>query len=159
MQAVFNANEVFEMAEQIERDGADFYRDAATNAQDASVRALFHRLALLEQDHERTFARLRERLVGPARHEDWTDGDEDAMAYLRALASNRVFDREKAQLTGQETSEQVLRIAIGFEKESIAFYLGIKELMPDDLGKNEVDALVREEMRHVTMLTEALPKG
>ena len=32
----FNADEVFEMAEQMERNGAKFYRDAAETAADAS---------------------------------------------------------------------------------------------------------------------------
>jgi rubrerythrin len=42
------------------------------------------------------------------------------------------------------------------EKESIAFYTGIMELVPPEIGKDRVAEIIREEMRHVTMLTAQL---
>ena len=50
----------------------------------------------------------------------------------------------------------VLRKAIALEKESIAFYTGIKELVPAEFGKGRIDDIIREEMRHVRMLSERL---
>ena len=40
MSITFNADEIFEMAEQIERNGATFYREAAGNTLDADVKEM-----------------------------------------------------------------------------------------------------------------------
>ena len=45
MSITFNADEVFEMAEQIERNGAKFYREAATKTSDRQTKDMFLRLA------------------------------------------------------------------------------------------------------------------
>ena len=56
----FNADEVFEMAEQIERNGAKFYRAAAKKF--PSLRDVLLELAAMEDDHEKTFAAMRGQL-------------------------------------------------------------------------------------------------
>ena len=60
MGAPFNADEVFEMAERIERNGGRFYRAAAEKF--PAVRELLLELAEMEDDHERTFANMRAEL-------------------------------------------------------------------------------------------------
>ncbi len=52
----FNADEVFEMAEQIERNGARFYRAAAKKIPEVSQ--VFSDLAAMEDEHEKTFAAI-----------------------------------------------------------------------------------------------------
>lgn len=156
MTMFFNGDEVFEIAEQIERNGAVFYRKAADLATDIPVQQLFHKLALMEQDHEHTFGALRDQIVGPAAVAEWTDADQDAVSYLQALAGNAVFGANPDAIRGGETPDEVLRIAIGFEKDAIAYYVGLKEALPAGLDAAALDTLIREEMRHVTMLTSAL---
>ena len=38
------------------------------------------------------------------------------------------------------------------EKESIVFYLGLRDLVPAKLGKDKVERILREEMSHVALL-------
>ena len=54
----FDADEIFEMAEQIEHNGAKFYRKAAEPIAGGN-RDLLLRLAVMEDEHERTFAGMR----------------------------------------------------------------------------------------------------
>ena len=58
----FNADEIFEMAEQMERNGANFYRDAADNISDGKNKELLLRLADMEVEHEKTFVEMRKSL-------------------------------------------------------------------------------------------------
>ena len=44
-------------------------------------------------------------------------------------------------------------MAIGLEKDSIVFYLGMKEMVPERLGGSRIDGIIREEMRHVNDLS------
>jgi len=155
----FNADEIFEMAEQMERNGARFYRKAADRASNVRDRELLLKLAAMEDDHEKTFAAMRADLSQRERWEVVDDPYGEAALYLRAFADGHVFDVKvdpSEMLTGQETMEEVLDIAIGLEKDSIVFYLGIRDMVPQDLGRDRVDDIIKEERGHVVLLSQEL---
>ena len=60
------------------------------------------------------------------------------------------------KLTGKETLKQILKIAIGLEKDSIVFYYGMQEMVPEHLGKDKIGVIIQEEMRHIADLSETL---
>ena len=153
----FNVDEVFEIALQIERNGQKFYRRAAEFAP-ASTARFFEGLAAMEDDHEQTFSEMRQKLTG---REGSLAGDPQGWGatYLRALAEGRIFDYQSdpsASLSGAEDVEEVLRQAIELEKDSIFFYLGLKQLVPDEPGKARVDEIIEPEMSHIATLHERL---
>ena len=39
------------------------------------------------------------------------------------------------------------------EKDSIVFYLGLRQLVPPAMGKQKLDAVVKEEMTHIAWLS------
>ena len=90
----FSAEEVVEMAEQIERNGATFYRRAAEGTPEPSDRALLLELAAMEDDHERVFASMKEDLLGSRKGLDPFDPHGEAAAYLRTMADGQVFDMD-----------------------------------------------------------------
>ncbi len=159
MSIPFNADEIFEMAEQIERNGARFYRRAAEGTAEQQNRQLLLDLAGMEDEHEKTFASMRAHLADAERRATVFDPEGQAALYLRAMADGYVFDikADPAGLfTGNETMENILQKAIGMEKDSIVFYLGMKELVPKGLGKDRIDAIIKEEMDHITSLSKQL---
>jgi rubrerythrin len=159
MSILFNADEIFEMAEQIERNGAKFYRKVAEQTADSGSRELLIRLAAMEDEHEKTFAAMRKDLARQEKENVTFDPEGQAALYLRAFADGQVFDIKvdpSERLTGKETMKDILQTAIGLEKDSIVFYLGIKEIVPEELGKGRIDAIIREEMGHVTELSREL---
>jgi rubrerythrin len=152
----FNADEIFEMAEQIERNGARFYRKAA-GAAEADPRDKLLKLAAMEDDHEKTFAGMRAELGARQRQPPVPDLDDESALYLQAMVDGEVFSDDPAEaLTGRETLADVLRTAIGLEKDSIVFYEGLKGLVVKDAGKQQVERIIREEMGHVALLTREL---
>lgn len=159
----FNVDEVFEMAEQIERNGAKFYRRMAENISDISIRELFLDLAAMEDEHEKTFVSMRKDLSDQELKPTVFDPEREAALYLRALADLRIFDKEGKEdfilpedLPEGEKTRKVLRVAIDLEKDSIAFYLGMKELVPERLGKNKIGDIIKEEMGHIRLLSNRL---
>lgn len=152
----YNADEVFEMAEQIERNGAKFYRRAAELASEAGASEMMQELAEMEDEHEKTFAKMRADLYEEERKSVVFDPDDEAAFYLRAMADNHVFDTKvdpSARLTGEESREEVLRMAIGLEKDSIVFYVGMKQFVPERLGKSRMDGIIQEEYGHIATLS------
>ena len=155
----FNADEVFEMAEQIERNGGKFYRAAAEKF--PAVRELLLGLAKMEDDHERTFADMRVELSTKETAQTVFDPDDQAQMYLRAMADGHIFNPRVdpvEQVAGKDTPEGILNMAIAVERDSIAFYVGLKRSVSQAAGKDRVEAIIKEEISHVAILTEHLEK-
>jgi rubrerythrin len=151
------ADEVFGMAEHIERNGARFYRRAAQGFTDSRGRELLLGLAIAEDKHEKVFAAMRAELSQQEREPRAPDPYGEAIRYFREMADGHVFDVRadpSELLTGKETMEDILKTAIGLEKDSIVFYLGIKEIVPESLSKQRIDDIIRQEMGHIAVLSE-----
>lgn len=149
----FNANDILQMAEKIERNGAAFYKECAGNIADPAAVELLEKLAAMEDDHERTFANIRSELSAREKESTTFDPDGDAVLYLKALADTKVFFEKSIDTSNME---DILKSAITAEKDSIVFYLGMKDLVPADLGTARVDAIIKEEMAHIKLLSNEL---
>jgi rubrerythrin len=155
----YNADEVFEMAEQIERNGGKFYRRAAELAAEASTGEMLLELAGMEDDHLSTFEEMRKGLSATEQKPMVFDPDDELNLYLRAMADQHVFDVSadpSALLSAGQATNEVLRIAIGLEKDSIVFYLGLKELVPERFGKERLDGIIQEEFGHIGTLSDKM---
>ena len=160
MSQQFNVDEIFEIAEQIERNGAAYYRRAADFSKLEPSKNILLRLAAMEDEHERTFASLRAQLSLPEWKSYASAPDDEVVLYLRAIAEGHVFDLENPalKLTGDETLEQILRTAIKLEEDSIIFYLGMKDLVPHELGRHKIDDIIRQERGHIIIISKELAK-
>lgn len=149
----FNADEVFEIAEQIERNGAKFYRSVAEKITDTGKKQLLTDLAEMEDEHEQTFKSLRSELTQDEKIVTTFDPEGESELYLRALADTRVFYEKEVDTS---SIEEVLKSAITAEKDSIVFYLGMKDVVPAHLGKQKLDDIIKEEMDHIRLLSKEL---
>ena len=153
----FNADEILAMAEQIERNGARFYRRAAGLVKDVEVSKLLQELATWEDGHQQAFASMRHILKERERQPTTFDPEDETSLYLRAMADGHVFDVRVDpvdKLTGKESARDILSLAIGQEKDSIIFYLGIRDMVSEVMGKDKIDEIIREEMRHIGFLNK-----
>jgi len=149
----FNADEVFEIAEQIERNGANFYRRAAENIDEPENKKFLLDLAIMEDEHEQTFKQMRSELSSDEKVMTTFDPDGESEAYLKSLADTRVFYEKDIDTT---SLREIYKTAITAEKDSIVFYLGMKEVVPDHLGKDKLDGIIKEEMGHIKLLSKKL---
>ena len=157
----FSADEIFEVAEKKEQDAAAFYNAAASHVGYPGARQLLEELASWEEKHEQIFAGMRASLTAAEKEETTFDPYDENAQYLRALADHSVYQRNEdpAAIVGkQPTFEDVLNIAIGKEKDTVLFYLGIRELVPEAMGQSRLKDIIEEEKRHVRILTEQLSK-
>ena len=153
MAYVFNMNEILEMAEQIERNGAAFYRNAAKGISDSQKSEYLLEIAQMEDQHEKTFASMRAQLSEKEKTSTLFDPEDETVLYLRALADTRVFFEKKIDTSSME---EILKEALTAEKDSIVFYLGMKDLVPEKFGKEKIDSIIKEEMEHIKLLGKKL---
>jgi len=159
MPVSYNVDEVLAIAEQIERNGRRFYLEAAKQSKNERAKATLGRLAEMEAEHERTFAQMRADAAAEGFPTDQYDPDLEVGLYLQAIADSHVFDVEgdiAEVIAGKKSLEDILTFALGLEKESIVFYVGIKQMMPGQPAKDKIQAIIKEEMSHVADITADL---
>ncbi len=157
----FNADEIFQIAIEIEDNGRIFYEKAREFVDDKDVKELFSYLALQESEHKKTFLAMKSDLPDSSRETTLWDPDNETDQYLKMMADMNVFNN-KESLEGRlaEISDlpQALRLAIQFEKDSILFYLFMQDFTTDASGKDRINALIGEEKAHLRELARRLRK-
>ncbi len=149
----FNPSELVDVAKQIERAGVEFYRLAATKVTTPEAKAFLLRLATMEENHEDQFHQLDTYIDSDTNENNATDTRNESIQYLRVLAVSRVFfDKD----INSSSMEEILKTAIIIEKDAIAFYLGLKNMITNQQGKDIVDSIISEEMTHVQILSNEL---
>lgn len=160
MGVLFNSDEVFAIAVQTEKNAAEFYRVVAGRQTDPAKRQFLARLAAMEDEHARLFTAMRSELSRGASAET-TDLYNEGALYLSAIAGGYLVEGSPSvagSLKGGETMAEILDIAIDLEKKSILFYLGLKDVVPGQLGKDKIEKIIAEEKAHVVTLVSEQKK-
>jgi rubrerythrin len=155
MAVSFNIDEIFEMAEQIERNATGFYREASRKTADKEVQKLFLDLSAMEDGHLKIFQQMRKDLTPEEKESTTFDPESEAMMYLQALADGHGTEGKKGRkekLTGSESIKETFQIAIDAEKDSVIFYTALKELVGPGAGRGKVEEIIDEELGHLVLL-------
>ena len=156
MDTIFGIDKIFEMAINIELDGAQFYRQAVEKTSNDDIKQVLLDLAAMEDGHIKIFEQMKEELSKQNKNKNLFAADNQAALYLKAMADGLGGERIKSpleRLSGNETIKEILEIAIDGEKASMLFYIGLKELVPNKTNKDQIEAIIKEELSHVVALT------
>lgn len=152
----FSAEEVLKMAEQIERNGQEFYGNASKAVDDFELSKLLLDLSEWEKGHETLFASIRSELSEDEKSQTAIDPYSEAAMYLEAMANDHVFRQQTGEslwkFQGDESTRAILDIAIRFEKDSLLFFIGLERLVSPRLGKERVYKIIDEEIGHISFL-------
>ncbi|MHC4309712.1 MAG: ferritin-like domain-containing protein [Planctomycetota bacterium] len=157
MTVALNAFEVFEIAEQIERNGAKFYRKAAELFDESDIRTMFIELVEWETKHEQVFRDMGKQLVKLNKTSS-TEPEKKQFdpKLMSCLAVFGTVSDPPHKLKSNEKIADVLQTAIAKEQDTITFYEGLKDFVPDRDDKNKVDDIIKEERHHINILNQAL---
>ena len=139
----------------LEEEGEAFYNAAAKQATTAQLKELFEELAIQEQYHYRAFQQMGRNIVRSALSDDqW----EQFQEYTGALLNQRIFDRPEGALSkaaNVQDEREVLEAALGFEKETLQFYQGLRDVVRG-ADQQTVDRIIGEEEQHIRRLSSVL---
>ena len=158
MTGELNAFEVFEIAQQIERNGAVFYHKAAELFNESDICTMFNELADWEIKHEQVFKDMGKQLVKLNNKTRIPELDKK-LHDPKLMACFAVFGPLSDPLRKLKSIEKiadVLKTAITKEQDSITFYEGLKDFVLTTDDKNKVDDIIKEEMHHIKILNQAL---
>lgn len=158
MGITFKAEEIFEIAEEIENNGAKFYRQAAEKV-DYETKKFLLDMAEMEAEHLVIFREMKKSLSEAEKGQSVYDPDEQSIQYLQTMADARGWEGRISpmkELTGQESIKEIIEIALNSEKESVIFYFGLKSLVPVKAGRDKVEKIIIEELGHISTLIKKL---
>ncbi len=144
----FSVREVIEQAVQTEKLGYQFYTTISEKfREEEGLNKLFSTLASKELRHEKTFRELLE-IIKDEEPANW----EEAEQYLRAIVESEFFLGKNKSLPSMEkvkTVDNAVDFALGFEKETLLYFYGIRDAVKE---KEVVDEIINEERSHIMWL-------
>jgi rubrerythrin len=156
MAELYNAREVFDIGIEIEKSGEAFYKAAAEAVEEPKLKSLFSELSDWEAGHVGYFEKLKANLTGPG--EGIEEGTEDEYhRYLKAASDCHIFMAgvSAAELAQEcEAPIDIISLALNFEKDSVVLFTAMKDVVSKKFGKNEIDFLIKEEIRHISLLND-----
>ena len=155
-----NLKEIIEIAIQIERAGAAFYKRLREVADNADTIELFEHLEKAEHQHIHDFEQvLRSALEKPGKLEYSTT--EEELLYLRAFAYRQIFSspEDAVQKAGSLSDPiEAIDMALDFELRSVTFFQEMAQLIQDPDDRTSVEELARQEKTHAANLTRIREK-
>ena len=153
MANIFSGSEIVELGVQIEKNGRDFYDVLSKLSKSQSAAETFEFLSKEEEKHIGIFKNIFKNSEKNDSSQVYTD---EYIAYMNALAGECVFtqkDKGKDIAKKITSYKEAIELGIGFEKDSIIFYDGIKQFVPE-YDKAVVDDLIRQERKHLRRLSD-----
>jgi len=146
----YSLDEIMEMAVQTEVLGQQFYAGMAQKfKQDGGLVKLFTELASKEKEHEKTFKGIRDTVAkGGAEPVQW----EEVSNYMRAFVESEFFLGKGKSLPSLDfirTVNDAVKFAIGFEKETLLYFIELRTIVKQ---KEAVDEVINEEKSHIRWL-------
>ncbi|MCF6158862.1 MAG: hypothetical protein E3K32_09890 [wastewater metagenome] len=154
----FNDAEALKIAINIEEEGLEFYSALAKNAKDARVKEVFSKLASDEKEHficfQKAYLEIPSSVNPSVNPEEYT-----VDLYLKYLIDTGIFTQKgkaRALVNEIKTDVDALKIGIQAEKDSILYYTEAAKITIYESGKQAFERLVKEEKKHLKLLTEQL---
>ncbi|MFA5156731.1 MAG: ferritin family protein [Candidatus Omnitrophota bacterium] len=154
---IFAASEIVEIGIQIEKNGRDFYNVLCRKSKDQNAVEVFKFLSGEEEKHIQVFKSI---LETTEKYEPPQAYADEYFAYMNVLASEYVFTQKDkgAEMAGKiKSDKEAVEIGIGFEKDSIIFYEGMKKAVPE-YNVSIVEELIHQEQKHLQQLVKLKEK-
>lgn len=148
MSKLFYLSEIINFAIEKEKESAALYEKLANIVSDQKIKELFESMLQDEKEHANFYAQLLN--DAPKEQTAGVKEDSEYEAYMQALitASRSTSPVNTIDLKDINT---ILNYAADREKDSILFYVGLKNHVPTS-SHNKIEIIIQEEAKHLTKL-------
>ena len=151
---MFNAQDILDIAIRLENNGKRTYLDARGHTTDADLKDLLTWIAEEERSHARWFNELKNRLSTGDDHHLMA---EFSQALVEDVVRQQAFSLQEVNFEVVFTPEQMIRIFIGFEQDTLAFYEILKTFIDDAAVAEQLAQIIDEEKKHISQFKKLLP--
>jgi rubrerythrin len=150
---MFTAHEILDLAIQLEENGEAVYREAAGQASNADIRELLLWMAEEEVKHTRWFTELKQEIqtgsINPFM-------EEMSRKVFSGILGDKSFSHRDVNFAEIERTEDLIKIFIEFEKDTVIFYETLIPFIEDNHTLHYVTKIIAEENNHIKKLHEIL---
>lgn len=154
--SLIDARELIRMAKKDEDVGVVFYEALAEKVTDPKLGERFLEIRKQEETHSKRF---QEMLDGLGDYVPREDSSGDYEGYYSAFLSKHEYmqDQDSVEKARNAASDvDAIKLALAQEKDTLLFFLEMKELIPSGQNREFVQAVIEEEREHITELSEML---
>ncbi|MFH1092595.1 MAG: ferritin family protein [Candidatus Omnitrophota bacterium] len=149
----WSPQEILDIALRVEENGEHLYAKFEEETENETLKNVWKFLKEQEIGHQSKFKDMLNS-AGDYMVNEFGTGDYDA--YLEAIASTYIFTPEMISEKTEElfaSDQDAIDFGLQIEKESILVYTALKEYVPNNKQKI-LDGIIKEEKKHVVVLTE-----
>jgi rubrerythrin len=150
---LFSFSEVIDLAVQIEKNGEQTYLAAIDHIEDPGLKQLLEWIAQEERHHAKWFADLK---VTAGILDDDESLKEMNETLVRDYLGDQTFSLKEVDFNLVKDSNELIRIFIEFEKDTILFYDILIAFVPDEATKDKISHIIAEEETHIEKFRELL---
>jgi rubrerythrin len=154
--ALIDARELIKMAKRDEDVGAEFYKALAERAKDEKLSKSYLEIREQELSHSKRFQGMLDELRDYVPREEQPGDYEE---YYNSFLSKRSYmETDDAVEMARGISDDIegIKFALAQEKNTLLFFLEMKELVPSNQHKEFIEIIIDEERGHITELSEML---
>jgi rubrerythrin len=153
---MFTLRDVLDMAVTIEKNGEAAYREALSQTPDPELAGALEWMAQEEAKHAENFARMRDEI---GRHDDNPILDELGKLMLADIVGDQRFSLEGVDFSKIEEVNELLKVMIDFENDTLTFYELFRNLLVDEGERARLDAIIADERTHILKLKDCQEKN
>ena len=152
---MFSVDEVLELAIRLENNGERYYRHFRNSTEDPEINRTLAWLADQEVQHAEFFSRLKQRQL--EHRKDYHETPEGAL--LQDYLGEHALSLDEVDLSHLTDTQQALKVALEFEKDTILFYDMIRGFVSEQRALAQLEAIIQEEQRHIEILQTLITQG
>ena len=157
MDTKFSVFEILEIAEQVDKRGAQFYVKTADLFRDQPLQDFYYDMAEIKVKQQKMWISMRKDFSEKTGEFGVFDPDNYVLSNPEVMAGLTWFGNRgnsRKQLTGQETEEDVVKDTIHRENAVITFFHGLKDFARDPASIDTVEKIIQVENRQVLSLID-----
>jgi len=145
---MFSLAEIYDLGIRIEKNGERFYRDAMRQAWSKPIAEMLKQLAEEEVNHVDFFLK---RMDALKQKRETPFLDEMSTSMLKDILGDQAFSLKEVDVSKIRSVEELVSLAIEFEKDTILFYEMVGSFMTDEEAARQLKEIIEEEKQHVKL--------
>ncbi|MBD3179395.1 MAG: hypothetical protein GF417_07180 [Candidatus Latescibacteria bacterium] len=154
--AAIDVRELLRLAKKDEDVGAEFYQALSEQVEDSGLRDEILEIKEQEIGHSRRFQEMIDELSDYVPQEDFPGEYEQ---YYQSFLSKREYletGQAVEMASNIESDMEGLKLALSQEKNTLLFFLEMKELVPTGQHREMVHQVIDEERDHIVQLSQMI---
>jgi len=151
---MFSAYEIIDIAEKIEKNGENVYREAIAQTEDLSLKELLKWMADEEVVHAEWFSKLKSKVE---LNEDFHLIKEMSGGLVSDFVGEQSFSLKEVDFSAIADIRELIEVFIEFERDTILFYEMLDSFIIDEEISEKLNRIMDEEKAHISKLQGLLP--